>query len=184
MTKNREISQKNFEKLLDWLDTDRESAGQKYESIRSRLIKVFTLRGCQTPDELADNTIDIVIEKIESLAEDYDGDQALYFYGVARKVLSQYIKDSQRETLFFSPEPGNENENYLQKLECLDVCLQKLKESDRELILAYYQDTKREKIDRRKHLAKDLGTSPEKLRVRVYRIRNVIERCLRQCVKN
>ena len=45
MTKKVEISQDNFEKLLDWLHSDRETAGQIYESIRDRLIKIFHARG-------------------------------------------------------------------------------------------------------------------------------------------
>lgn len=182
MTKNREISQEKFEKLLDWLDLDRESAGRKYELIRSRLIKVFTLRGCQTPDELADVTIDVVTEKIESITENYNGDQALYFYGVGKKVFAQYLKKTQLEppqNSSYSVDSNGINENDLQKLELLDKCLQKLKKKDQELILAYYQDNKREKIDRRKLLAEQLGLSAEKLRVRIYRLKNALEKCVR-----
>src|SRR5689334_8976445 len=71
MTKTKEIDQTKFEKLLVWLNADRDKAGQKYESIRQRLIYIFRQRGCSTPEDLADETIDRVIQKIEKLVEDY-----------------------------------------------------------------------------------------------------------------
>src|SRR5947209_6617862 len=36
----------SFDRLLAWLNPDREQAGQRYEEIRRRLIKIFARRGC------------------------------------------------------------------------------------------------------------------------------------------
>ena len=55
----------DFEKLLRWLDPDRDKAGEKYEKIRHRLIRIFSARGCWEPEELFDRTTDIIISKIE-----------------------------------------------------------------------------------------------------------------------
>jgi len=79
--------------MLDWLDTDRERAGSKYEAIRLRLIKIFTCRGCQAAEELADETINRVIARIVEIANGYQGDPALYFYGVAQKV---FLEDARK----------------------------------------------------------------------------------------
>jgi hypothetical protein len=46
MNKDWELSQEAFDALLDWLDSDREQAALKYETIRRSLIKIFTGRGC------------------------------------------------------------------------------------------------------------------------------------------
>jgi hypothetical protein len=46
MKKDWVLTQDAFDKLLNWLDSDRERAGQKYETIRLRLIKIFTCRRC------------------------------------------------------------------------------------------------------------------------------------------
>lgn len=86
------ISQEAFDTMLDWLDADRERAGCKYEAIRLRLIKIFTCRGCQAAEELADETINRVIGRIVEIANGYRGDPALYFYGVAQKVFLEYSR--------------------------------------------------------------------------------------------
>ena len=61
MKKEWVINQDAFDTMLDWLDADRERAGCKYEAIRLRLIKIFTCRGCQDAEELADEAINRVI---------------------------------------------------------------------------------------------------------------------------
>ena len=43
-----------FDRLLVWLDPDRDAAGRKYEAIRARLIKVLSYRGCREAEEIAD----------------------------------------------------------------------------------------------------------------------------------
>ena len=48
------LTQGAFDKMLAWLDTDRNLAGEKYEKLRIKLIKIFTCRGCDSPEDLAD----------------------------------------------------------------------------------------------------------------------------------
>ena len=80
MKKKWELTQAAFEKLLAWLDTDRDRAGSKYETIRLRLIKIFTCRGCLEVEELADETINRVVSRVDEVASDYQGDHpSLYF---------------------------------------------------------------------------------------------------------
>ena len=43
MKKNWVLTEDAFEALLEWLHPNREEAGQKYEDIRLRLIKIFHL---------------------------------------------------------------------------------------------------------------------------------------------
>jgi DNA-directed RNA polymerase specialized sigma24 family protein len=81
-----------FARLLAWLNSDRELAVVKYEGIRRSLIKVFTARGCSNADELANETVNRVVKRIETLEENYVGDPALYFYGVARHVYCEYLR--------------------------------------------------------------------------------------------
>lgn len=185
MAKKREISQEKFEKLLIWLSPDRDFAGVKYEAIRLRLIKFFTLRGCASPDELSDATIDIVAEKIDSIADIYEGDPALYFHGVAKNVFLKYKKVPQLELPpHLIHQDGSEEDYISERHECLENCLQKLKKEDRELIVAYYQESKSEKIKLRKDLADKKGVSAKNLRVYVHRLKETIEKCIRQCMEN
>ena len=64
---------------------------------------------------------------------------------------------------------------------CLDRCLDALPEEGRTLILTYYTDERRAKIDHRLRLAADLGLSANALRSRAQRLRDRLERCVRTC---
>src|SRR5712692_5852224 len=92
MKRDYAINQESFDGLLGWLDTNREQAAQKYEKIRTSLIKIFTCRGCGEADDLADETINRVTAKVDIIASSYSGDPALYFYGVAQKVHLEYLR--------------------------------------------------------------------------------------------
>ena len=81
-----------FDKLLFWLDKDREVAGHKYESIRLKLIKIFHARDCHLAEELADETIDRVADRIDFLTQNYVGNPVLYFYGVAKRVFLEFTR--------------------------------------------------------------------------------------------
>jgi RNA polymerase sigma factor (sigma-70 family) len=184
MTEKAEISSESFEKLLHWLDTDRERAGDKYQAIRARLIKIFINRGCHLAEELSDETIDRVAKKIEYLKETYRGDPSLYFYAVAKKVFLEFLRKPKAEDLPAGDikqitNEANEIEHYY---ECLDSCLQKLSQDQRELILKYYQMEKSAKIDLRKSLAKQSQMKYEQLRVYVFRIRKDLRKCILSCV--
>jgi DNA-directed RNA polymerase specialized sigma24 family protein len=170
----------NFDALLAWLDPDRERAGQRYEEIRARIIKILVWRGCPVSEELADVTIERVTRKIREVAAGYVGDPALYFYGVAHKVHLEYIKKRPDPVPPPQPDPTEIRErNYL----CLERCLQKLVSPDRKLMLQYYQDERRAKIDHRIDLARQMGVSLNTLRMRTHRIRQKLQKCVIDCIK-
>jgi DNA-directed RNA polymerase specialized sigma24 family protein len=66
--------------------------------------------------------------------------------------------------------------------ECLERCMERLPQDSRELVLEYYRDEKRAKIDRRKELAERLGIAPNALRIRAHRIRVALQRCVLDCL--
>jgi hypothetical protein len=53
-----------------------------------------------------------------------------------------------------------------------------LKPEQRDLIVEYYRDTGREKIERRRDLAKRLGITMNALGIRAYRIRDALMECV------
>ncbi len=61
--------------------------------------------------------------------------------------------------------------------------MQSLPAENRELIIEYYQEEKRAKIDRRKNLAERLGVPLNALRIRAHRIRAKLEECVHECVE-
>lgn len=162
------LEQSAFHELLNWLAPDPETAGQEYELIRQKLIALFRFRACVFPDELADETINRVVRKLPQIKSDYVGSPARYFYGVAKKVYLEYRHPVPVPKPLPAPFYEEDVELLFQRL---DNALSRLEQSDRELVLNYYQGDGRSKIDHRKHLAEQLGISLNTLRLRIYRIR-------------
>ncbi|HEU4770317.1 MAG TPA: hypothetical protein VFS77_23325 [Pyrinomonadaceae bacterium] len=177
-----DTSQGVFDKLLSWLDDDRDEAGMKYETIRRRLIKIFTCRGCSEPEDLADETINRVTQKISDIAPEYEGDPALYFYGVARYVHHEYVRAQNRVPV--QPVPVDVSDDDDERMyECLDQCVEHLPETSRELVLRYYDADKRVKIENRGKLAEELGIAANALRIRAHRIRLLLRKCVQDCME-
>lgn len=186
MNKEWVITQEFFDKLLAWLDPDRERAGTKYEDIRRRLIKIFTCRGCVEADVLADETINRVTQKVPEMMGTYTGDPALYFYGVAHNVHLEYLRRKPDHMLQPPPPPPTlieQPDEAEVEYGCLEQCMQRLTPDNRELVLQYYQEEKQAKIDHRKELARRLGIALNALRIRAHRIRTMLQECVEGCVE-
>jgi DNA-directed RNA polymerase specialized sigma24 family protein len=181
MSKTRTVTTESFNALLGWLDSDRNRAGQKYEEIRNRLIKIFTCRGCHEAESLTDDTIDRVASKVEDVAPTYTGDPALYFYAVARRVLLEYLRKKRASPP--APPQVEWSQSKEREFECLERCLDKLSAVNRELVLRYYKAEKRAKIDQRKELAVSMGIALNALRIRACRIRAALHECVRNCLE-
>jgi RNA polymerase sigma factor (sigma-70 family) len=181
MAKDGSFDEEDFNNLLNWLDEDRERAGQVYLEIQSNLIRIFARRGCSAAEELADETMSRVTRKASDIAKTYVGNPRLYFYGVARNIYKEYMKKQPEPLLLPDPDPAEEKER---RFNCLDSCLGRLDDRSRDLILAYYMDEKRAKIDHRKELAKRLGFSIGTLRMRAHRIKIALHRCVSDCLRN
>jgi DNA-directed RNA polymerase specialized sigma24 family protein len=178
MNKNWVLTEERFDALLAWLDSDREIAGQKYEDIRRGLIKMFISNGRHCVEDLADETINRVADKLSEIRDNYQGNPSLYFYGVAKKI----VYEDRRRVPPQIPAPTWTSDDIDPEYECLERCLQELTSENRELVLQYYQDEKKIKIDNRRRLADKLGIALNALRIRAYRIRNSLESCVRTCL--
>jgi len=180
MKKNWSLTQESFDRLLAWLGADPEEAGRRYEEIRRSLIKIFTCRGCHEPEDMADETINRVVAKLPDIEAGYTGERALYFYGVANKVQLEYLRRRPAPPAPPpAPAPSEEDER---EYECLLHCVGGLSPDHRELVLQYYREEKRAKIDNRKHLAERLGIALNALRIRAHRIRLGLQKCVEECV--
>ena len=174
-------TQEAFDKMLAWLGPDREQAGEKYQKIQSRLIKVFSCHGCAEPEKLADETIDRVIAKVDWLLENYTGDPIRYFCGVARNVLKEDLRCRVR------PEPPSQHEDESpdgtdEKYDCLDQCMAQLPPYSRSILLGYYEEEGKAKIARRKKLAAEAGITVSALRLRVFHLRVQLSKCMETCL--
>jgi|SRR5215213_2651064 len=179
----------NFDALLTWLDPDREKAGRKYEEIRHSLIVIFEWRGGYDAEDLADETITRVLSKVPEIVNNYEGDPALYFYAVAKRLAYEVSRRQQARVEIEDPEKlrapkvNDERNDRETEHECLDKCLAQLSPADRELILLYYQQDQ-PKISYRRELTRRYRLEPNALRVRVHRIRAMLHACMNNCLGN
>jgi hypothetical protein len=176
-----DITSELFEMLLAWLGPTREEGGKKFEAIRNRLIKIFLKRGCSDPENLADKTLNRVALKLPEIKDTYTGDPLWYFIAVARMVRLEALRVKEI-SYDFVPDQVTVNCSPDAARECLQECLGLLPVDDSDLLLDYYLNVKRAKIELRRNMAQELGLSASALRVRAHRIRVIVEKCVLHCL--
>jgi DNA-directed RNA polymerase specialized sigma24 family protein len=175
-----------YDKLLACFSPDEEEASKQLLVAYLKLIRFFEWHGCDSPDICADKTIDRAARRID---EGQRIDNLMgYLYGIAQYVFMETLKEQERvplpldtvDTHGFESQP--EDEEREARLRCLDACLEELQAEDRTVIIGYYQEEKRAKINFRKQMADRLGVGLNALRIRAYRIRTKLEECLIKCL--
>ena len=170
-----------FDELLEWLDPDREKAGQRYEAIRAGLIRMYVAKGLSDAEYYADETIDRVIKRLPEIKASYVGDPARYFHGVARNILMEAGR--RREVPMdvlpqgLTPEPSRSDTS-----ECLTKCLQQLSRDKQEFILDYHLYHGHEKVVHHRQMATELSISEGALRTRAHHLRVNLEKCVSRCI--
>jgi DNA-directed RNA polymerase specialized sigma24 family protein len=183
------LSEATFDRLLAALDPERERAAERYEDLRRTLVRFFEWRGAPFPHEHADETFDRVARRLaEGVAVANVGG---YTYTVAKLVLLESRKSAANRRVQVETEAlaapqaaplgldGGEQEA---RLECLDRCLTTLAADSRTLIVEYYRDDKRARIETRRALAARLGINAEALANRAQRLRDKLQACVRACL--
>ncbi len=176
-----------FQRLLARLDADPARAGERYEDLRRTLVRFFEWRGAPFPEDHADETFDRVARRLdEGIAIENLGG---YCYNVARLIFLETLKDpdTRRTDLDMAPPLAAPDDQHAAtakeaRLDCLDRCLRALPADNREVILTYYRDEKRARIDSRRDLAARLGIKVEALANRAQRLRDKLERCVNACL--
>ncbi|MBM3787048.1 MAG: hypothetical protein FJW30_22045 [Acidobacteria bacterium] len=167
--------------MLRALDADPALAGERYEAIRERLLVYFAARRCAEPEDLADEALDRAARRI---AENVSIETSVenFVLGVARNLAKERWKKPL--ALVAMPErlPAPPVTEPDPRADCLDECLGQLPSRTREWVERFYTGTGGAKIEERKRLAHELGLDVNALRVRLFRIREKLERCVRECM--
>ena len=168
-----------FNKLLLWLNPDRETAARKYRTIQGRLIRIFAARGCSDPEDLVDESFNVAARKIDWLLANYEGDPALYIHGIAKKL----FLEPKLKPIPEPPAPPDPDE-LERRSNCLDQCLDRLTTpEERRLVLEYHAYDKQERMRTRRKLAEELGCTINALRIRVCHIHARLRPCLQECLR-
>jgi DNA-directed RNA polymerase specialized sigma24 family protein len=175
-----DVTREKFANFLAWLSPDSESAGEEYERLRFRLSTFFSQRRCRFSDELADETINRVIRKIN---EEKIENKLAYCYGVARNVYRASLRKERDhlnvdEVIIAAKAP--EEQSFSR--ECLDKCLAELSPESRNLILDYFSEVKLAKIELHRRISEKLEMTQTALRMRVMRIKQKLKICVRECM--
>jgi DNA-directed RNA polymerase specialized sigma24 family protein len=181
--RNWTLTKESLDKLLACFSPDREEAGKQFEMMRTKLLRYLEWRSSPSPERDVDETVNRVARRI------HEGKQIVNLSAYFLKVAQIVCYESQRahkwvplDDLKEMPyEPPVVDEQKKARLLCLDECLDKQSAANRRLIVEYYFDVKRAKIDHRRQLAEDLSINA--LRIRTCRIRKSLEKCVKDCMK-
>jgi DNA-directed RNA polymerase specialized sigma24 family protein len=155
--------------------------GSQYEKLRAKLIFFFTRRLLAFPEDLADEVLDRLAQRLAQGTE--MGSVEAFAVGIAR-----YVAQEQRgrkvhaegvDPNFFDNVPApsvtvHEEEDIVR----MEACLKKLSQSESRLLRGYYLVTGRSLMDARKKLLETLGVSPTTLRQRVFLARQRLRDCM------
>jgi len=177
------LTEEAFDKLLERFSPDRDEANRQYLLMRAKLGRFFERRSA--PDELVDKTFDTVARKIDQGENIFN--LSGYFVGVAGIVYKEWLRTSKFHSIPLDELPDlpderpPDDEQKEERSRCLDECLGHQSIEKSELLLGYYSDVKRAKINHRRVLA-DTSTM-NALRIRVCRSRKDVEKCVKECLK-
>ncbi len=183
---NTPLIPENFEKLLSYLNPDRELAGQEFELLWLKMREYFRARWCVCAEDLADEAMNRLARKMVE-GEDVR-DVLRYSYGLARLIWLEYLRRPDinhvplDELPILSTLP---TDPLIKKQEdrCYLHCLQQLPEEERALVIEYWDHDGQSHHKARKELADRLGISMVALRIRITRIKRKLESCLSKCLE-
>lgn len=177
------LTQEAFDHLLAAFGDDRERAAERYEHVRTKLVKFFAWERCEDPEDRADETLNRLARRLSE--GEQIGNPEGYLYGVARLLLCEAAAEGRRKAKVLEQlshatppvEPGDEG-----ALQCLEACLSNIPADQRRFILEYYQGEQRTRIETRKRMALRLQLPVNAVRNRALRMREKMEDCVRQCL--
>lgn len=186
-----DLTNNGFQLLLARLDPDADSAAEKYEDLRLRLVKYFVW-SCGCPESRADDLADTTLDRVASKLEQGTAVENVRAYSLTtarfiwlehgREVREDGWGDELPDVPAETPEVEEPDERYACLKSCMDDAIRS--PSDRKLILDYYDAEEGEKNkDHRKNLARLLGIEVGALKVRACRLRKGLENCVRACLE-
>ena len=177
----KSLTSESLSKLLSAFSNDEAGAALAYTKLRDSLVRYFNLKGISEADEAADSTIDRVADKIAQNTKIEDITK--FAFGVARNVYLERLRavqvHSRAAEKIYSETKLFENPDDNDHFESLRECFKSLYRDEQKLLLEYFADLPaNELFENRQKLAEREGVSLNALRIRVNRLRKLLEACL------
>ena len=163
------------------MSPDPEKSGEEYLRLRFRLTTFFANRNCRFGDDLADETINRVCQKIGQVEVE---NKLAFVYGFAKNVFFESLrKEKDHLDIDQLNIAANQAEEFDDPVaDCLDKCLKKLSVTDRILVLDYFSEEKQAKIDLHKQIAESLKMTQTALRMKIMRLKQKLRICVNECL--
>jgi DNA-directed RNA polymerase specialized sigma24 family protein len=177
----------HFSTLLKFLGPDDpDDAGPRYLRLHQKLEGYFRTRGAADPSTAADETLDRAARRIAEGAEVPNIDS--FCLGIARFIIMEDWRINTRESaafLEFLERHEQVTTEQIDRFSLMKTCFEQLPDYDRNLLNAYCAALSgKERAKRRRELAQELNKTVSALRIRVTRLRQDLDECLKKLSQN
>jgi len=183
----KNLTAESYTLLLKAFSSDEQEAALAYAKLRDSLTRFFQLKGEAAADEAADETLDRVAAK---LSEDVPiSDLTKYSFGVARLVFLENLRKMNKgKKAFENYRAENAHQKFDEETDDFSPfreCFESLPNEDKSILRAYFIDLPyAELIENRQKLTDKLGIAMNNLRLKIFRLRQRLEDCMRGKRKN
>jgi hypothetical protein len=177
----------HFSRLLTFLfPEDPDEAGRRYLRLHQKLAGYFQFRGVADPTAAADEALDRAARRIAEGAEVPDIDK--FCLGIARFIIKEGWRINNRESaafLQFLEQHHSATEDQADRFSLMKTCFEQLSQYDRDLLNSYCDAPPgRARAKYRLELAEQRGLTVTVVRVRVARLRQDLDNCVKELSKS
>jgi hypothetical protein len=182
MTFSRDLTSESLKKLLRSFSDDNAAAGAAYTKLRDSLVRFFALKGDINPGEAADETLDRVALKFSQNTE--IADSTKYSFGVARLIFLERLKEAKKEEIaakvFYTDRISLKPDKEIDEFSTLRECFNQLNVEEKTVLELYFADLPPAALcEQRKNLTIRHNITLNNLRLKVFRLRERLEKCVK-----
>jgi hypothetical protein len=162
---------------------DPDEANRRYLNLHQKLVGYFQMKGMMDPFKDADETLDRAGQKIAKGVVVPDINR--FCLGIARNIVRERFRQMQHEESAFKQFIENYMDNSTEAVvdriaNFMKPCFERLPFEDRELLISYCNTPEGcSRAEHRLNLAHQLKSSISALRIRITRLRRVLEKCVK-----
>lgn len=177
----------HFSSLLTFLcPEDPDEAGRRYLRLHQKLEGFFRTRGVADTNAAADETLDRAGRRIAEGAEVPNANN--FCLGIARFIVKEGWRINTREStafLQFLEQHEQATAEQIDRFSFMKLCFEQLPQYDQNLLNSYCSDLRGQaRAKHRRQLAEDLHVTVSALRIRVTRLRQGLEDCVKKLSRN